>query len=116
MRKIKISEQDIERLRIKHDLVDIVNLKTSVVCSGTGNGDIYKGLCPNESCARGNSNFNFIVNARTQSYFCFACKRGGNIFTFLEDFTGLSFHEAYDFLDKLLWPVGEGEGDHEQET
>ncbi|MES2964665.1 MAG: DNA primase, partial [Bdellovibrionota bacterium] len=40
----------------------------------------------------------FSVTEDNQLYFCYGCKKGGNVFTFLETYNGMSFPESVEFL------------------
>ncbi len=40
----------------------------------------------------------FHVSIDKQVYHCFGCKKGGNVFTFLQHFQGMSFVEALEHL------------------
>lgn len=40
----------------------------------------------------------FHVSPDKQVYHCFGCKKGGNVFTFLQQFQGMNFPEAIEYL------------------
>jgi len=44
----------------------------------------------------------FSINADKQVYYCFGCKRGGNVITFIRDIENISKEEAVQYLKKLL--------------
>jgi DNA primase len=52
--------------------------------------DRFVGLCPFHSEKSGS----FSVHARLQIFKCFGCGKGGDVFSFLMDYSGLSFVEA----------------------
>jgi len=72
------------------DILDIVGERVSLSKSGVN----YKGLCPfhNEKTP------SFTVNPSRQSYYCFGCGEGGDIFSFLMKYENLSFPEALQEL------------------
>ncbi len=53
-------------------------------------GSAYKGLCPFHS----EKTASFIVSPDRESWHCFGCGKGGDIFTFLMEREGLDFREA----------------------
>ena len=82
----RITEQILASL----DIVDIIGERVKLRTSGKD----YWGLCPfhNETSA------SFHVYTESQSYYCFGCKEGGNIFNFLMKLDNLNFHEALEIL------------------
>lgn len=57
-------------------------------------GSSFKGLCPfhNEKTP------SFVVSEERQSWHCFGCQKGGDIFTFLMEAEGVGFREALKIL------------------
>ena len=53
-------------------------------------GSAYKGLCP----FRAEKTPSFIVNPDRESWHCFGCGKGGDVFTFVMERDGLEFREA----------------------
>src|SRR5512143_4140949 len=53
-------------------------------------GTAYKGLCPFHA----EKTPSFIVTPDRESWHCFGCGKGGDIFTFLMEREGLDFREA----------------------
>ncbi|MCR4611923.1 MAG: DNA primase [Lachnospiraceae bacterium] len=84
------SEEDIEEVRSRNDIVDVVSSYVQIKRSGSN----YFGLCPfhNEKSP------SFCVNPGKQMYFCFGCHKGGNVFTFLMDYNQCNFPEAVEEL------------------
>ena len=72
------------------DIIDIIGERVRLRRSGRG----YMGLCPFHS----ERTPSFHVWPDTQSYYCFGCHEGGNIFTFIMKTEGMSFPEALEFL------------------
>jgi DNA primase len=60
----------------------------------TAAGRSYKALCPFHE----EKTPSFIVTPDRQTYHCFGCGAGGNVFTFLMKHQGLEFREAIDLL------------------
>lgn len=86
------SQEFIEQVRDANNIVDIIGQHTQL----KGRGHQYTGLCPfpdhNEKSP------SFSVSESKQLYHCFGCKKSGNLFTFLETFSGLTFMDAVEFL------------------
>ncbi|MBQ6774174.1 MAG: DNA primase [Synergistaceae bacterium] len=72
------------------DIIDIIGERVRLRRTGRG----YMGLCPfhNEKTP------SFHVWPDSQSYYCFGCHEGGNIFTFIMKTEGMTFPEALEFL------------------
>jgi DNA primase len=62
------------------------------------NSDDIRAICPFHL----DSNPSFSINANKQVYYCFGCKRGGNVITFIRDIENISKEEAIQYLKKLL--------------
>jgi DNA primase len=77
---------------VKHNL-DIVDLIGEYVQLKPA-GNNHKGLCPfhNEKSP------SFMVSRDRQSWRCFGCNKGGDIFTFVQEIEGLEFVEALKLL------------------
>jgi len=73
--------------------IDIVELISDYVRLRRA-GRNYLGLCPfhNEKTP------SFTVSQERQSWHCFGCGRGGDIFTFIMQHENMDFHEALKFL------------------
>lgn len=72
-------------------------------------GRNYWGLCPFHE----EKTPSFSVDAENGLYYCFGCKEGGNVFTFLEKMEGLSFGEA---IRKLAGDAGVDLSQYEGES
>ena len=84
------SEEIIEEVRSKNDIVDVISSYVSLKKKGT----TYFGLCPfhNEKTP------SFSVTPGKQMYYCFGCHEGGSVFTFLQKIDNLTFPEAVQVL------------------
>ena len=79
-----------EQIKESLDIVDIIGERVKLAPSTRG----FFGLCPfhNEKTA------SFHVYEDTQSYYCFGCHRGGDIFRFIMDIEEINFNEALEIL------------------
>lgn len=73
-------------VKSKLSVVDVVGESVSLKKAGT----TYKGLCP----FHGEKTPSFVVTPARDSWHCFGCGKGGDIFSFLMEREGLSFPEA----------------------
>jgi DNA primase len=80
----------VEQIKDKVDIVEHIGSCVTLTKSGIN----YKGKCPfhNEKTP------SFIVSPERQSFYCFGCGVGGDIFTFVEKYEGLDFKEALKTL------------------
>ena len=80
----------IEAIKAKADVVEEIGLVVALQKSGKS----YKGLCPfhNERTP------SFYVFPDRQGWYCFGCKEGGDVFTFVQKQQGLEFREALLYL------------------
>jgi DNA primase len=91
----KINEDDIDALRDKADIVDVISSYTPLKRSG---GHTFKGLCPFHS----EKTPSFTVDQSKGLYFCFGCGEGGNIYKFIEKQESLPFPEAVEWLARRV--------------
>jgi DNA primase len=102
----------IDTIKAKIDVADEIALITTLQQSGKS----LKGLCPfhNERTP------SFYVFRETQTWHCFGCNRGGDIFSFVQQQQGLDFREALHYLgEKAGIPASEYSDqrtDEERET
>ena len=84
------SDDVIEEVRSRNDIVDIVSQYVKLKRSGSN----YVGLCPfhNEKTP------SFSVSQSKQFYYCFGCGAGGNVFSFVMQYDNCSFQEALQML------------------
>ncbi|WP_035767761.1 DNA primase [Butyrivibrio sp. NC2002] len=83
---MRYSDEIIEEVRSRNDIVDIVGQYVSLKRTGAN----YVGLCPfhNEKSP------SFSVSPSKQMFYCFGCRVGGNVFSFLMKYDNLTFTEA----------------------
>jgi DNA primase len=79
-----------EQIKRAIDIVDLVGESISLRREGRN----YKGLCPWHDDSRPSLH----VNAERQTFRCFVCNIGGDIFTFVEKREGVTFREALTIL------------------
>lgn len=84
------SEEIVEEVRSRNDIVDVVSGYVKLQRRGSS----YLGLCPfhNEKTP------SFSVSPDKQIYHCFGCGAGGNVITFLMEYENYSFQEALGIL------------------
>lgn len=87
---MRYSEDIIEEVRMKNDIVDVISQYVKL----TRKGNSYFGLCPfhNEKTP------SFSVTPSKQMYYCFGCGAGGNVFTFVMEYENFTFGEALKYL------------------
>lgn len=87
---MRYSDDIIEEVRMKNDIVDVVSQYVKL----TRKGSSYFGLCPfhNEKSP------SFSVSPSKQMYYCFGCGAGGNVYTFIMEYENYSFGEALKHL------------------
>ena len=87
---MRFSEELIEEVRVRNDIVDVVAGYVRLQKRGSN----HWGLCPfhNEKSP------SFSVSGPKQMYYCFGCGAGGNVYTFLMNYENMSFLEAMKAL------------------
>lgn len=82
----------IEAIKAKVDIADEISLVVGLQRAGKS----LKGTCPfhNERTP------SFYVFRETQTWHCFGCNEGGDVFSFVQKQQGLSFHETLLYLAK----------------
>src|SRR5690625_1785413 len=86
----KIPEDVIENIRKANDIVDVVGEYVQLNKQGRN----YFGRCPFHD----ENTPSFSVTQEKQIFYCFGCKKGGNVVTFLMEIEGYSFYESLNFL------------------
>ena len=98
--------QFLDELVSRCDIVDVVSSYVALQHKGSN----YFGLCPFHNEKTGS----FSVSPNKQIYYCFGCKRGGGVISFIMEIEGLSFPDAVRFLAKRVgMTVPEEEADRE---
>lgn len=103
---------DVEKVKSKLDIVDIIGERLTLKKAGRN----FKSPCPfhNEKTA------SFVVSPERQIWHCFGCQKGGDIFTFVEDYENITFAEALKELAaragiKLAAPVFRSDRERKQD-
>ena len=100
----RISDDAIEQTRRASDLVDVVGDRVRLKKQGRR----FVGLCPfhNEKSP------SFSVDPAEGLYYCFGCKKGGDVFRFVQETEGVGFLDAVRLLaDKAGIELDEGPPD-----
>ena len=87
----KIKEDDIDALRERADIVEVVSAVSQLKRSGA---HTFKGLCPFHS----EKTPSFQVDAAKGLWHCFGCGEGGNVYHFVQKIENLPFPEAVEWL------------------
>ncbi len=90
----RIRDEDIEALRERVDIVEVISDYVQLKKAGR----YFKGLCPFHD----EKTPSFMVDPSKQLYHCFGCGEGGNVFTFLKKKEGLDFREAAESLARRI--------------
>ena len=91
----RIATTDIDLLRDKADIVEIVSGYTQLKKSG---GHTFKGLCPFHS----EKTPSFTVDSAKGLVHCFGCGQGGNVYQFIQKVENLPFPDAVEWLARRL--------------
>lgn len=91
----KIRDTDIDDLRERADIVEVISGYTSLKKAG---GHTFKGLCPFHA----EKTPSFTVDTGKGLYFCFGCSEGGNIYHFVQKVESLPFPEAVEWLARKV--------------
>lgn len=83
----------INKVSAASDIIDIVSRHTHLKPQSNGS---FVGLCPYPDHQEKTPSFS--VSETKQVYYCFGCKKSGNIFTFLKEIQGMPFTESVEFL------------------
>ncbi len=89
---MKFSPEFIERVSEANNLVDIISQYTQLKPMGGG----LMGRCPFPDHPEKTPSFS--VSEAKQVYNCFGCHKKGNVYTFLQQYNGMSFREAIEYL------------------
>jgi DNA primase len=89
---LRFPQDFIEKVREANDIGEVIGQYTELKSSGHR----LTGRCPFPD--HSDKSPSFSVTEDQQLYYCYGCKKGGNLFTFLETFNGMNFPEAVEFL------------------
>ena len=89
---MRFTQDFIEKVRESNNIGEIIGQYTEL----KGTGHRLMGRCPFPD--HSDKSPSFSVTEDNQLFYCYGCKKGGNLFTFLELFNGMSFPEAVEFL------------------
>ena len=99
-----IPDATIDDVRAASDLVDVVSDRVRLKKQGKN----YMGLCPfhNEKSP------SFSVDSAQNLYYCFGCRRGGDVFKFIQEIEGVDFLDSVRLLaDQQQPPTPQGRAD-----
>lgn len=84
---------DVDEIKSRINIVDYIGKRVTLKKTGRN----YKGLCPfhNEKTP------SFIVSPERESWHCFGCGKGGDIFTFVMEYDHVDFPEALEDLAEI---------------
>jgi len=86
----RFSEDVILTIKNRVDIVDVIS--KTVLMKKVGRNLV--GLCPFHL----ETKLSFTVSPAKQTFYCFGCGTGGNVFSFTMKQYGLTFHEAVQYL------------------
>lgn len=89
---MRFSREFIDKVISASQLADVISQYTVLKPAGK---DLV-GRCPFPDHKEKTPSFHVSIDK--QVYHCFGCKKGGNVFTFLQHFQGMSFPEAIEYL------------------
>ncbi len=81
---------DVERIKQKLDIADVIGSYIPIKRAGRN----FKAVCPfhNEKSP------SFVISPERQIWHCFGCNKGGDIFTFVEEYERMDFAESLKVL------------------
>lgn len=77
---------DVEKIKSKLDLTEVIGERIQLKKAGRN----FKANCP----FHGEKTPSFVVSPERQIWHCFGCQKGGDMFTFLEEYENITFSEA----------------------
>ncbi len=86
MAKGRIVPEDLQELRDRADIVEVVSGYMKLRKAGR----VFKGLC----CFHQEKTPSFTVDPAKGLYYCHGCGKGGDVFRFIQETDGLTFSEA----------------------
>ncbi len=91
---VRIREDDINAIRAKADIVDIISRYLPVYKKGKS----YTALCPFHD----DHSPSLSISEDKQIYKCFVCGAGGNVFSFVQNYEKITFPEAVGRVASLI--------------
>ena len=91
----RIPQDIVEQVR-KLEIVPFIQSRQELIPQGEN----YKGTCLKCSCK------SIVVYPKDNSYYCYSCKKGGNIITYIREHDGLNYREAVLKLAEI-YHIGE---------
>lgn len=88
----RIPESIIKQVQSAHNIIDVIGEHVQL----TKRGNNYFGLCPFHD----EKTPSFSVSEEKQMFYCFGCKEGGNLISFLMKLKNMSFYETIIELAK----------------
>ena len=108
---MRYPQEFIEKVSESSSLVEVISQYTQLKPSGGG----FMGRCPFPDHQEKTASFS--VSDAKQVYHCFGCKKSGNIFRFLQDYNGMNFPEALEYLaDKNGIPIPQDTSDNKDQN
>ena len=104
MKREQCSPELLKKIKDSIHLADVVSEQVLLKKVGAH----FVGLCPFHS----ERSPSFNVHDKKQLFFCHGCKKGGDLFTYVMEAFGMSFHEAIDELSeragiaRAVWQKG----------
>jgi len=80
----------VEDIKARLDIVDLISQYVQLKKTGHN----YKACCPFHS----EKTPSFVVSPEKQIFHCFGCHKGGDLFTFMQEYEGVEFPEALQIL------------------
>ena len=103
----RVRASDIEELKAKADIVEVVGSYISLKPASAGS---FKGLCP----FHGEKSPSFNVRSNPAFYHCFGCGVGGDVYKFIQEIESISFMDAVEKLaDRYNFTLSYEEGSEE---
>ncbi len=90
----KISDRDIDAIREKADIVDVIGHYIQVQRKGNS----YVSICPFHD----DHDPSMSISPEKKIYKCFVCGNGGNVYTFVQNYENISFPEAVSRVASLI--------------
>src|SRR5271170_1402730 len=102
------SSDDRERVRAASDIVDVIGSYVPLKRAGAN----FVALCPFHK----EKTPSFNVSPQRQIFHCFGCHKGGDVFTFIQEYESVDFPEALRRLaERAKIPLSEHKGPGEQQ-